>query len=192
MFTNDLNTFANNMIATMEAFDGIGLAANQVGILKRMIAIDTRKYFLIEELKDWHGTITYQVQGQTIDQPFPTILINPEIVEKEDPVNFPFDGCLSFPGVERGETHRFKNIVLKAQTIHQEPIVITCSGISSICLQHELDHLEGVLFIDRLNEKLEDVEVAAEIEDFSNSPEERRRLKKLKLTDARKTKWNFL
>jgi peptide deformylase len=191
-FTAGLKVFTQNMVETMNAFEGIGLAAPQVGVLKRVIIVDVRPYFENTQLKDWHGTHSFSIDGQKRELPSPMILVNPEIVSKETEIDFPFDGCLSFPGVDRGQTTRWKNIVLEAKDPDGRAIRIESDGILSICLQHEMDHLEGVLFIDRVQGKVSENDVVADIEDHEGDAATRRKMKKLKLVDARSEKFDFL
>jgi peptide deformylase len=191
-FTSGLKQFTADMVETMYAYEGIGLAAPQVGVLKRIIVVDVRPYLENSALKDWHGTHIYTVDGKAETLPSPLVLINPEITKKDQEINFPFDGCLSFPGVDRGQTSRWKDIVLEARDPDGRAIRIEGDGILSICLQHEMDHLEGVLFIDRAQEKISDAEVVADIEDHENDTATRRRMKKMKLVDARSEKLDFL
>lgn len=191
-FTPDLESFTQSMIDTMYAFDGIGLAAPQVGVLKRVIVVDIKSYLENPQVKDWHGTAKVSVDGKEAKLSFPLALVNPEIVRSEGQIDFPFDGCLSFPGVSRGATARMKWIELAARGPKGEAINIQCDGIMSICLQHELDHLEGVLFVDRLEEKVAENEVIADIEDHESDPGVRRQLKKLHPVDARASKYAFL
>ncbi|MEY2987400.1 MAG: peptide deformylase [Pseudomonadota bacterium] len=190
-FTPGLKQFTVDMVETMNAYEGIGLAAPQVGILKRIIVVDVRPYLETESLKEWHGQYEYTVDGSKRELPSPIVLVNPEITHKEKEITFPFDGCLSLPGLDRGQTTRWKSIVLEAKGVDGESIRIECDGILSICLQHELDHLEGVLFIDRVQGKVDPNEVASDIDDFENDPSTRRRMKKLKLVDARSMKLDF-
>lgn len=191
-FTPGLKQFATDMIKTMNAHEGIGLAAPQVGILKRVIVVDVRPYLENDSLKDWHGHYEFSVNGGKCELPSPLVLVNPELTKTDEEITFPFDGCLSLPGLDRGQTTRWKKIVLEAKGVEGESIRIECDGILSICLQHEMDHLEGVLFIDRVQGKVDPDEVAAEIDDFENDPSTRRRMKKLKLVDARSMKLDFV
>ncbi len=191
-FTPDLKKFADSMVETMYAFEGIGLAAPQVGILKRFIVVDVQSYLENEELKDWHGRIDFSVDGKPAPLAFPLNLVNPVIARTEGEVEFPFDGCLSFPGVSKGGTKRHKFIELHAKTVDGQDIVISCDGIMSICLQHELDHLEGVLFIDHLGKAPDQDEIVSEIEETEDDPVVRKKLRKLKLIDARNEKFAFL
>ena len=191
-FNPDLLKFTTGLIDTMNAHDGIGLAAAQVGILKRILVIDIKAYLENPEVKDWHGSVKLKVDGADVPLKFPLTLINPEIVKSEGEIDFPFDGCLSFPGVTRGATRRLKWIELQAKNENGQVVNIQCDGIMSICLQHEMDHLEGVLFIDQLKEKADNEEVLAEIEDFESDPSTRRQMKKLHAVDAQKEKFSFV
>ena len=191
-FTPDLKKFSEAMVDTMYAYEGIGLAAPQVGILKRFIVVDISHYLDSADLKDWHGTVELKVDGKVAPLKFPLVLVNPHVAKSEGEVDFPYDGCLSFPGVQKGATARAKWIELRAQSVDGHDIVIACDGIMSICLQHELDHLEGVLFIDHLKSEADTQEVIAEIEEAEDDPAWRKKLKKLKLVDARNERFTFL
>ena len=190
--TPDLARFADAMVDTMYAYEGIGLAAPQVGVLKRFVVVDIKSYLENKEMKDWHGDISFEVEGSPAPLVFPLRLVNPEIVETEGTVEFPFDGCLSLPGVTRGGTERYKKITLVAQTPEGKPVKIVADGILSICLQHELDHLEGVLFIDHLKKSTDEATVVEDIREESESTASRKRFKKLKLVDARQQSFEFL
>jgi peptide deformylase len=190
--TPDLAEFSKNMVETMYAYEGIGLAAPQVGILKRFIVVDVKSYLKNPDMKDWHGNIKYQVNGKDLDLPFPLTLVNPEIVDTKGSVEFPFDGCLSFPGVSRGGTARHVFVAVTAKLPTGEDVRVECDGILSICLQHEMDHLEGVLFIDRLDKTPNDDGILQDIEDETESTETRKRFRKLKLLDARSKSYSFL
>lgn len=117
------------MIETMYAAEGIGLAANQVNLLNRVIVIDTSK-------RD--GT-----------PPNPIGLINPEIVWKSDELWECKEGCLSIPG-QYADVERPKMVRVKFITVNGEEAEMEAKGLASSCLQHEIDHLDGKLFIDYL------------------------------------------
>jgi peptide deformylase len=121
-----IKTLAKDMLDTMYAEGGIGLAATQVDVQKRVIVID-----LSEHRDD------------------PMCLINPEIIELEGTEQMQ-EGCLSVPGyydlVERAEKIRFRYLDLEGQAVEAN-----AEGLLAVCIQHEIDHLNGKLFIDYLS-----------------------------------------
>ncbi|MGI6173202.1 MAG: peptide deformylase [Christensenellales bacterium] len=123
-------TLLNDMAETMYAADGVGLAAPQVGILRRVVVIDTGDG-LIE-------------------------LINPEIVSQEGEQES-CEGCLSVPG-RRGKVPRPEKVVVRAQDRRGRTFEIEGTEIMAIALCHELDHLDGILYIDKMTEDMTDRE----------------------------------
>ncbi|MBL4934953.1 peptide deformylase [Clostridium sp. YIM B02515] len=117
-------TLIKDMIETMYAADGVGLAAPQVGILKRIAVVDV---------------------GDG-----PIVVINPEIIETEGSY-LDEEGCLSIPG-EQGKVLRPERIKVKALNENSEEIIIEGEGLLCRALCHEIDHLDGVLFVDKLVE----------------------------------------
>lgn len=115
-----------NMKDTMYEFDGIGLAAPQIGVLKRVIVVDAGDNYME--------------------------LINPEIIYKEGEQTGS-EGCLSIPGVY-GKVTRAKKVVVKALNRHNEEIEIKAEDLLAKVLQHEIDHLDGILFTDKATEIL--------------------------------------
>ena len=115
-----------DMFETMYDAPGIGLAATQVNVHKRVLIID------ISESRDQ-----------------PLCLINPEILSAERDVKCE-EGCLSVPGVF-GEVSRAEHIEVRALDENGEAIALDVEGLLAICIQHEMDHLEGILFIDYLS-----------------------------------------
>lgn len=129
--TEAIQKQAADMIETMYDAPGIGLAANQVGMLNRLFVMD----------------VNYRKNDQSRDA---VVLINPEIIWRSEEMSVMEEGCLSIPQqyaeVERPKTVRVKYIDLKGQVQEMEG-----SDLTSHCLQHELDHLNGTLFIDYLS-----------------------------------------
>ena len=119
--TKQIKTLIDNMTETMREADGVGLAAPQIGFSLRVIVVDIGEG-LIE-------------------------LINPEIVESEG-CEVATEGCLSVPGMY-GDVERFTQVVVKGLDRHGEMVSIAGNGLLARALQHEIDHLEGVLFIER-------------------------------------------
>lgn len=129
--TPEIKEFVKDMFDTMYETEGIGLAAPQVGVSKRVIVID------IEELDSLNP---------------PIALINPKIIEKSDEEEIAEEGCLSAPE-DAGPVRRARRVTVEAMTVDGEEITIEGVGLMARVLQHEIDHLEGTLFIDRINEK---------------------------------------
>lgn len=143
-FNPELKTLVEDMIETMYDANGIGLAAPQVGELKRVLVIDTRardekgRRYKYDEMTELEAAI-----------PQPLVLINPEIVKGEGKTTFD-EGCLSVPGFYE-TVQRFEYVELKAFDADGKEHLYKVDGLLAICMQHEMDHLEGTLFIDRLS-----------------------------------------
>lgn len=118
----------DDMAETMYANDGVGLAAPQVGVLRRMIVVDVR-----------------EKRGRELFQ-----LINPEIVESEGSVVNP-EGCLSIPG-RQGMVERPERVVVHALNKKGQRLEIEATGFLAIALCHEIDHLNGILYTDKMIE----------------------------------------
>ncbi|MFH2125081.1 MAG: peptide deformylase [Pseudomonadota bacterium] len=125
---DDLKQLSQDMLDTMYAAPGVGLAAPQVGRDLRLVVIDCTP-------RD--------------QEPQPLVLFNPRIVEMEGQVIFE-EGCLSVPDFTSDVT-RAERVVVKAMDLEGRPITVEGNGLMAICLQHELDHLEGRLFLDRIS-----------------------------------------
>ena len=128
MVDDEVRWLIDDMIETMYAASGIGLAANQVGVLKRIVVMD----------------VSYP-DGE----PDIMVLINPEIVDREGEITWE-EGCLSFPQV-REEVTRSARVEIKALNRDGEPFEIDAVELLAVALQHEIDHLDGILFPDRLS-----------------------------------------
>lgn len=144
-----LHKLADDMLETMYDAPGIGLAANQVGILKRILVVDTE--WESEELPEGVAPPTgVEVFGNSIiKNKKPKIIINPEIVFKEGTISME-EGCLSVPEYN-AEVKRAEKIKVQFQDIDGLTHTLSADGLLAIALQHEMDHLDGKLFIDRLN-----------------------------------------
>ena len=126
---DEIRGVMDDMLETMYAAPGIGLAAIQIGVPKRIIVIDLTKQ---DELKN------------------PMFFINPEIVEKSITNSSYEEGCLSVPG-QFAEIDRPERCHIKYLDYYGNPTEIKTEGMLATCIQHEIDHLEGVLFIDYLS-----------------------------------------
>lgn len=140
---------ADDMLETMYHAPGIGLAANQVGILERFVVIDTEYDY--EELEE--GEVAPPgaevVSGGIITNRKPQILFNPEIIHREGKIQMS-EGCLSVPEYN-AEVQRSEKIQVRYQDVNGLEKILSADGLLAVCVQHELDHLEGKLFIDRLS-----------------------------------------
>ena len=138
-----IRELAANMVETMHAANGIGLAAQQVGEAFQLTVID------ISQVEDRPSEM--KLKGKEVDPKaaMPLILINPEITLNEKTV-VETEGCLSFPEIT-GEIARAKSVVARAQTLEGDTIEIEAGGLLSRAIQHEIDHLNGILFIDRMS-----------------------------------------
>ncbi len=148
----DYFKIADNMLETMYEAPGIGLAANQVGLLERIIVVDT-DYDSVdpEDLKPGEAVPEGEViNGQIVSGKNPLILINPEIIYREGKSTMK-EACLSVPDYS-AEVQRAEKIKVQYQDIDGLVKTLSAEGLLSVCLQHEMDHLEGTLFIDRLSQ----------------------------------------
>jgi peptide deformylase len=143
---------ADDMLETMYDAPGIGLAANQVGILERIIVVDT-EYEVTDpgDLRPGEPMPEGEVvNGQIVSGKKPIVLINPEIVLKEGTSSMK-EACLSVPDYS-AEVQRADKIKIRYLDIDGLTKTLSAEGLLSVCLQHEMDHLNGVLFIDRLSQ----------------------------------------
>jgi peptide deformylase len=128
--TDEIRELAREMCDVMYAEPGIGLAAPQLGEALRLFVIDT----------EW---------TEEENDRCPQVIINPEIVHKEGKIVWE-EACLSVPDYN-AEVERAAQITLRALDLEGKEIVEEAEGLRAVCLQHEYDHLDGVLFIDRIS-----------------------------------------
>jgi peptide deformylase len=134
---------AANMIETMRAANGVGLAAQQIGQALQLTVVD------VSQVDDRPSTMTINGDDVDLASMMPLVLINPEVtLEKETEIGT--EGCLSFPEIT-GEIERAASVSVRATTLDGEPIEFHASGLLARAVQHEIDHLNGILFIDRMN-----------------------------------------
>lgn len=124
---DELRRLAQDMFDTMYAAEGVGLAAPQVGVTKRLIVVDPRE------------------EGVT-----PRALVNPRVLETSDETDRAEEGCLSIPGL-REVVERETEVVVEAEDLDGETIRLEANGLHARVLLHEVDHLDGVLFVDRVS-----------------------------------------
>lgn len=148
-FDDELRTLVADMFETMYDAPGIGLAAIQVGVPLRVVTIDLQPEDVDAEPEvcTAHGDHEHTHQPRKLE---PRVFINPEILSTSEDLSIYQEGCLSVPEIY-AEVERPAAIRARWQdldgTVHEEAI----DGLLATCLQHELDHLEGVLFIDHLS-----------------------------------------
>lgn len=140
IFDEYLKEFCKNMIYTMYHAPGIGLAAPQVGLSKRIFVVDV-DYSREETFED---SDEYEYAGFN-----PKVFINPKFITQEGETKYQ-EGCLSLPDVYE-DVKRFETIQLEYQDTDGKKHTIDATGLLSICIQHENDHLDGIVFIDRLS-----------------------------------------
>jgi peptide deformylase len=144
-----------DMFETMYAYKGIGLAAQQVGIPIQLTVIDVRG------VTDRPSSLEIDDQPTDVHAFMPLVLINPEITPVGKPVVGP-EGCLSFPEIF-AEIERPDIVDVKALNGEAKPLQFRCGGLLARVVQHETDHLHGILFIDRMDRKTKE-ELRAELE----------------------------
>lgn len=125
---DSIKKLVSDMLETLKSVGGVGLTANQVGEPKRIFAVDRSRFLL--------------------DEP-PLVVINPEIVEKKGK-QVAEEGCLSIPGIWADVTRPLK-LKIKGIDLNEKKIEIEGEGILSRVLSHEIDHLDGLFFVDRLS-----------------------------------------
>jgi len=138
-----IRALAANMIETMHAAKGIGLAAQQVGEALQLAVLD------ISQIEDRPSGLN--LNGSDVDPTtsMPLVLINPEI-ELGGETEVGIEGCLSFPEIT-GQIERAEFTMARARNLEGDKIEIVASGLLARAIQHEVDHLNGILFIDRMN-----------------------------------------
>lgn len=144
--TPEIKRLIVDMIETMEENHGVGLAAQQVGVAKQLAVIDVRG------ITDRPSTLELNGQPADPEEIMPLVLINPEITPVDEPVAGP-EGCLSFPDVF-AEISRPGVVDVTALDGNGRPIAFRCGGLLARAIQHEKDHLNGILFIDRMEKKV--------------------------------------
>ena len=138
-----IRELAENMIETMREANGVGLAAQQIGEPLQLTVID------VGNVEDRPSTM--KLNGEEVEPrtSMPLVLLNPELT-LGDETDLGLEGCLSFPEIT-ADIRRASTIVARAQNLEGEAIEIEATGLLARALQHEVDHLNGILFIDRMN-----------------------------------------
>jgi len=131
-----------NMIETMHAAHGVGLAAQQIGEALQLTVLD------ISAVEDRPSTLKLDGKDADPKSAMPLVLVNPEI-ELDGETEIGIEGCLSFPEIT-GDIERAQSVIVRGQTLEGGTIHIEASGFLARAIQHEGDHLNGILFIDRM------------------------------------------
>lgn len=153
-FNDELKELATNMAETMYAAPGVGLAANQVGVLKRIIVIDVS-----EESNELR------------------VFVNPQVIAHSDELEEFEEGCLSLKGLYE-KVKRPERVTVRAQDLDGNPFELEADGLLAVCVQHEIDHLNGIVFIDHLS-RLKKDELVSSCANFV--PKKRRKPKTIRL-----------
>ncbi len=145
-FNAALRKLADDMVETMHEAEGIGLAAQQVGHALQFCVVD---------LRPAEAKFNWELDGRKppLDLCMPMALANPRITVLPGKETSYEEGCLSFPGI-RGDVIRPDAIRVEFQDLEGIAHVLVCDGLFSRCIQHEADHLNGVLFIDQMAKRV--------------------------------------
>jgi peptide deformylase len=167
--TPEIKKLIADMFETMHERHGVGLAAQQVGKALQLTVIDVR------DVTDRPSTL--ELNGKSADpaEVMPLVLINPEIKPFGEPVAAG-EGCLSFPEIF-GEVSRPESVEVKALNEKLKPVEFRAGGLLSRAIQHEMDHLNGILFIDRMSKKIKD-EIRGQLDELQSATKVELELKK--------------
>lgn len=141
--TPEISQLISDMLETMRDAHGVGLAAQQVGHALQLAVLDVR------DVTDRPSSLELNGQTAEVDAFMPMVLVNPELRPLAEPVTGA-EGCLSFPEIY-SEISRPESIEVRALDAKGTPLQFRCGGLLARAIQHEYDHLQGILFIDRMN-----------------------------------------
>ncbi len=145
-FNAALRKLADDMIDAMHAAEGIGLAAQQIGQPVQLCVIDLRP---VEAKFAWE----YDGTRPPLELFMPLVLVNPEVIAVPEPTTTYEEGCLSFPQIH-GDVVRPDEVTVKFKDATGHAHALRCNGLLARCVQHEVDHLNGVLYIDRMSKEV--------------------------------------
>ncbi len=143
-FDTELQTLIDNMFETMRDAPGVGLAAPQIGESLRLVVVE------------------YSEDEDENVRPKKYVLVNPDIIKSSEEMVTDIEGCLSLPGLA-GRVERHEAVTIKAKNRFGKPLKIEAEGWLARIFQHEIDHLDGVLYIDRAEEVFEPTPEEAEL-----------------------------
>jgi peptide deformylase len=155
--TPSITKLIADMFETMYAQKGVGLAAQQVGVALQLTVIDVRG------VTDRPSTLELNGEPAEVAEYMPLVLINPEVTPVGKPVAGP-EGCLSFPEVF-ADIARAESVEVRGLDKTGKAFTFRCGGLLARAVQHEFDHLQGILFIDRMDKKTK-AELRTELEEL--------------------------
>lgn len=161
--TSEIKKLIGDMLETMRAARGVGLAAQQVGHALQLTVID------VSEVTDRPSTLHLRGEPADVASFMPVVLINPHVTPVSPPVPGP-EGCLSFPEIY-ADVSRAEAVDVVAWNEKGKPISFRCGGLLARAVQHEVDHLNGILFIDRMSSAVKR-ELKPELETLQSSTKE--------------------
>ena len=155
--SEEINKLIDDMFETMRFARGIGLAAQQIGRALQLAVIDVRG------ITDRPSSLELNGAAADVEAFMPLVLINPEIRPLNDPVAGP-EGCLSFPEIY-ADISRAESVEVRAMNRNGKQFEFRCGGLLARAVQHEADHLNGILFIDRMS-KADKADLKPELEEL--------------------------
>jgi peptide deformylase len=170
--TPEIKKLIADMFETMEANHGVGLAAQQIGQALQLTVIDVRG-----ANKERPSTLELDGQPADVTEIMPLVLINPVVTPVAEPAAGN-EGCLSFPEIF-GEISRPESVDVTALNEKGKPVSFRCGGLLARAVQHETDHLNGILFIDRMDKKVK-TEIQPELDELQAKTKEELKKKKKK------------
>ena len=162
--TPEIKKLVADMFETMEANHGVGLAAQQIGRALQLTVIDVRG-----AQKERPSTLELAGKPADISEIMPLVLINPVVTPVNEKAKGS-EGCLSFPEIF-GEINRPESVDVTALNEKGKPISFRCGGLLARAVQHEADHLNGILFIDRMDKKVK-AEIQPELDELQAETKE--------------------
>jgi len=166
--TPPIKQLIEDLLETMYAAAGVGLAAQQVGLALQLTVIDVRG------IKDRPSTLELDGKPADVDDFMPMVLVNPSITPVANPVAGP-EGCLSFPEIY-AEIARPESVRVVGMNEKGERIEFRCGGLLARVVQHEADHLHGILFIDRMSNEIK-TELKPQLDELQEASKEALRKK---------------
>ena len=159
----DILTILDDMMETMYHANGIGLAATQIAIDKRLIVMDCGKTKF--ETQNTSEEYNKKIKDEQIE-PFPIKMINPEIISLDENLEEREEGCLSIPGYN-AKIKRPSSLKVKYTDENKKDKIIDAEGLLATCIQHEIDHLNGILFIDHLSKLKREIILKKAFKEYS-------------------------